>query len=233
MKAREEMSYAERKRRNEAEQRKRLAKMKENQEAHEKEAWRRQKLREARDRKAARAKAEADAVEAEKERLEALEEARVKLPPGIPADPKVDDTLNLYMYDGQCVRIPWDTAPAPLVATAGDLLQAVAGEMKCAALPDACGIYVDTEPMDTWSRRGPLPLDKRLESLFIEWRAGNPAEKLRQAQERKTHAELKIQANEMQILERNDNLIDMEAYADEAELMVEKTASAFRSSFCV
>ena len=65
-------------------------------------------------------------------RLRSLSAPRqVKLPPGKPAAMTVDDTHNLYMYDGSCVKIPWDTAPKALVSTIGDLLKALNYHFDC------------------------------------------------------------------------------------------------------
>jgi hypothetical protein len=47
---------------------------------------------------------------------------------------------------------------------------------------ETCGIFVDSEPMDVFGRRL-LPEDTDLAQQFYSWRAGNPAEQLRQKQE--------------------------------------------------
>lgn len=150
------MSYAEQKRRNDCAMKERMEKMEEQQRVQQLEALRRQKLREARDRKQAKDKAKKDAIEADRLRTQREDEAQVKLPPGKPAASTVDDTHNLYMYDGSCVKIPWDTAPKALVSTIGDLLKALNYHFDCDAVEHTCGVYVDVEPMDIWNIGAPL-----------------------------------------------------------------------------
>ena len=220
------MSYAEQKRRNDKAMKDRMAKMEEQQHKQELETQRRKKLRDARERKLAKEKAKKDALEAERVKKALEDAAQVKLPSGKAAAPTVDDTHNLYLYAGTRMKIPWDTAPKALVSTIGDLLKALNFHFDCDAVERTCGIYVDTEPMDTWNVKGPLAPEKRLQELFFEWRAGNPGESLRQAVERKDHLEHTIEANNVMILERGDGLIEMQAYASEAEISMEKGAIA-------
>lgn len=220
------MSYAEQKRRNERAMKERMEKMAEQQRKQELETQKRMKLREARERKIAKEKAKKDAIEAERLRKAREAEAQVKLPPGKPAAPSVDDTHNLYMFDGTCLNIPWDTAPKALVSTVGDLLKALNIHFDCNAIEKTCGIYVDTEPMNIWGLNRPIKPGKRLQKLFFEWRAGNPAESLRQAVERLHHLEKTIEANSVMILERGDGLVEMQAFASEAELSMERAAIA-------
>ena len=223
------MRNAEQKRRNDKAMKERMEKMAEQQRKQELETQRRQKLREARERKLAKEKAEKDAIEAERMRKAEEDAKQVKLQPGLlrqGSAANVDDTRNLHLYDGTCLKLPWDTAPTPLVNTVGDVMDALAYHFSCDAVVHTCGIYVDTEPMDIWNRRGPLPPEKRLRELFFEWRAGNPGEKLRQKQEDRENLEHTIEANTVMIAERGDVLVEMMAYASEAEIAIEKAAIA-------
>ena len=111
------MRYAAQKRRNDKAMKERMEKMAEQQRKQELETQRRQKLREARERKLAKEKAEKDAIEAERMRKAEEDAKQVKLQPGLlrqGSAANVDDTRNLHLYDGTCLKLPWDTAPTPL-----------------------------------------------------------------------------------------------------------------------
>ena len=93
-------TYEQKKRDNQRAMAEKLQKMQEESAKHEKAAIKRAKLREAHDRKLAKKKEEAEMIMAERRRLQSLEDARPKLVPSKPIAPEVDDTNNLYMYDG-------------------------------------------------------------------------------------------------------------------------------------
>lgn len=133
------MSYAAVKRENARRMNERIERMKEENARAEAEAFRRRKLRENHERKLAKKKAEEDAIDAVRIKKELEEKTRLKLGPGNPGETNVDDTSNLYFYDGTCLNIPWDTLPKPLVRTVRQLMDVLALHFEEPSIINTCG----------------------------------------------------------------------------------------------